>query len=339
MNEPAREVAEAMGVPVQVVYLERRKEVQHAYSSHDRLHQVFGHGHLVTLAEGLRRMAVWARSRLRATSRLVGYRSIVLLIEKGPDGKGAHGMATSRDPPGFTRKTGRLQLWTPLLRELPDWGKPFYPVAKRVADLIVSCLLLVFLSPLFLLVGLLIRLDSPGSIIFVQERMGCDRRGRRHRPFACYKFRSMYSQCDQSVHERHVSDCIRNGQGKSGLDNTGALVKLADDNRITPFGRILRRTSLDELPQLWNVLRGDMSLVGPRPVPLYEVAQYNQWQMARLEATPGMTGLWQVKGRGRVTLDGMAEMDIDYVARCSFWLDLEILTLTVPAVIRGRGAG
>lgn len=247
-------------------------------------------------------------------------------------------MATSRDPPGFTSKTGRLQLWTPLLRVLPDWGKPFYPAAKRAVDLSVSCLLLAFLSPLFLLIGLLVRMDSPGPIIFVQERMGYDRRGRRQRPFTCYKFRSMYSKCDQSAHERHVINCIRNGQGESGSDNAGALIKLADDKRITPFGRILRRTSLDELPQLWNVLRGDMSLVGPRPVPLYEVAQYNQWQKARLEVTPGMTGLWQVKGRGRVTLDEMAEIDIDYVARCSFRLDLEILILTVPAVIRGRGA-
>jgi lipopolysaccharide/colanic/teichoic acid biosynthesis glycosyltransferase len=248
-------------------------------------------------------------------------------------------MATSRDPPGFTSKTGRLQLWTPLLRVLPDWGKPFYPAAKRVGDLSVSCLLLAFLSPLFLLIGLLVRMDSPGPIIFVQERMGYRWRSRQQQPFMCYKFRSMYHNSDQSVHEQHIISCIGGQQGDDVPDDAGILAKLAHDDRITPFGRVLRRTSLDELPQLWNVLRGDMSLVGPRPVPLYEVAQYNQWQRGRLEVTPGMTGLWQVQGRGRVTADGMAQMDIDYIARQSFWLDLEILVWTLPAVLRGRGAG
>jgi lipopolysaccharide/colanic/teichoic acid biosynthesis glycosyltransferase len=155
----------------------------------------------------------------------------------------------------------------------------------------------------------------------------------------CYKFRSMYHDCDQSVHERHIVNRIGGQQGDGAPDNAGILAKLAHDDRITPFGRVLRHASLDELPQLWNVLRGDMSLVGPRPVPLYEVAQYNQWQKGRLEATPGMTGLWQVTGRGRVTVDGMAQMDIDYIVRQSFRLDLEILVWTLPAVLRGRGAG
>jgi lipopolysaccharide/colanic/teichoic acid biosynthesis glycosyltransferase len=189
------------------------------------------------------------------------------------------------------------------------------------------------------LIALLIELDSRGPVLFKQTRMGYRWRSRQQHPFTCYKFRSMYHNCDQSVHQRHIVDRISGREGESGTDDAYVLAKLVDDNRITRFGRILRRTSLDELPQLRNVLRGDMSLVGPRPVPLYEVAQYNQWQKDRLEATPGMTGLWQVRGRGRVTVDGMAQMDIDYIARQSFWLDLEILALTLPAVFRGRGAG
>lgn len=248
-------------------------------------------------------------------------------------------MATSGNTPGFIRKRDRLRPWLPSLRALPYWGESVYLTVKRFADLLVSCILLVLLSPLLILIALLIRLDSPGPVIFKQVRMGYCRRGRQPRPFTCYKFRSMYHNCDQSIHERYVVDRIRGRKGDNSADVAGVLVKLVHDDRLTPFGRILRRASLDELPQLWNVLRGDMSLVGPRPVPLYEAAQYNQWQKRRLEATPGMTGLWQVKGRGRVTVDEMAELDIDYITRQSFWLDLEILILTVPAVLRGRGAG
>ena len=116
------------------------------------------------------------------------------------------------------------------------------------------------------------------------------------------------------------------------------MAKLANDGRVTRIGRILRKTSLDELPQLWNVIKGDMSLVGPRPVPLYEVAEYWPWQMQRLEATPGITGLWQVTGRGIVTADEMIDLDIEYIKRQTLWVDLKIMLLTVPAVMSGRGA-
>ena len=248
-------------------------------------------------------------------------------------------MATSRNAPGLIGKSDRLELRPPLPRVLPSWGKLVYLRVKRFADFTTSGVLLILLSPLLLVIALFIRLDSPGPVLFKQARMGYRWRSRQQYPFTCYKFRSMYHNCDQSVHERYVVDRIRGWEGESGAEDACVLAKLVDDNRITRFGRILRRTSLDELPQLWNVLRGEMSLVGPRPVPLYEVAQYNQWQKDRLEATPGMTGLWQVRGRGRVTVDGMAQMDIDYVARQSLWLDLEILVLTLPAVFRGRGAG
>lgn len=249
-------------------------------------------------------------------------------------------MGILRNSSGSINRASHVQPRPPwLLRILPAWRAPVYPMVKRVMDLIGVGLLLILCAPLFLLIGLLIRLDSPGPVFFVQERMGYDGRRRRQRLFMCYKFRSMYNNCDQGVHERHIVDCVKNGHAEGGSDKTGVLAKLIDDHRITPFGRILRRTSMDELPQLWNVLRGEMSLVGPRPVPLYEVAQYSQWQNARLEATPGMTGLWQVKGRGRVTVDEMATLDIEYIERQSFWLDLEILILTVPAVLRGRGAG
>lgn len=248
-------------------------------------------------------------------------------------------MATLRKTPGFIGKKDHLQFRPPSVRAVSDWRGSVYLTVKRFADVTATCMLLLLLSPLLLLIALLIRLDSPGPVVFKQVRMGYRWRTRQHLPFVCYKFRSMYHNCDQSIHERHVIDRIRSREGDNGANKAGVLAKLAHDDRITPFGRILRRTSLDELPQLWNVLRGDMSLVGPRPVPLYEVEQYDQWQKGRLEATPGVTGLWQVNGRGRVTVDGMAKMDIDYIGRQSFWLDLEILILTLPAVIRGRGAG
>jgi len=216
--------------------------------------------------------------------------------------------------------------------------KCLYLRIKRLMDFVFSFMLLMLLSPVLLLIALFIKLDSTGPVIFAQERMGYDWRSRRQRTFIFYKFRTMYHNCDQSVHQKHVRDCIRGQERAKGADNDAKLIKLTNDGRVTCVGRVLRKTSLDELPQLLNVLKGDMNLVGPRPVPLYEVAEYETWHKQRLEATPGITGLWQVKGRGRVTVDEMARLDIEYINRQSLWLDLEILLLTIPAVISGRGA-
>jgi lipopolysaccharide/colanic/teichoic acid biosynthesis glycosyltransferase len=203
---------------------------------------------------------------------------------------------------------------------------------KRSVDAAMAAVMLVLLAPLMLVTAVIIKLDSAGPVIFAQERMGYDWRSKRVEPFTCYKFRSMRHQCDQSVHELHVTQCIQGSA--AGLK----LTKLDNDRRITRFGRFLRKTSMDELPQFWNVLKGDMSFVGPRPLPLYEVAQYDAWQRQRLLATPGLTGLWQIRGRGEVTVHEMIELDLEYIQRQSPWLDAKILLLTVPAILAARGA-
>jgi lipopolysaccharide/colanic/teichoic acid biosynthesis glycosyltransferase len=195
-----------------------------------------------------------------------------------------------------------------------------YLVAKRGFDLAVCIWLLPVVAILMLLLALIIRLDSPGSILIAQERTGRD--GRR---FRMYKFRTM----------------VRNAEElKAGLAHLNVLpppdFKIPKDPRITRVGMILRQTSLDELPQLFNVLRGDMSLVGPRPTS-FEPTTYSLWHTRRLEVTPGITGLWQLKGRNLTTFDERLRLDIEYIERRSFWLDLKILLQTVPAVFRRSG--
>jgi lipopolysaccharide/colanic/teichoic acid biosynthesis glycosyltransferase len=195
-----------------------------------------------------------------------------------------------------------------------------YLVAKRGFDLAVCIWLLPVVAILMLLLALIIRLDSPGSILIAQERTGRD--GRR---FRMYKFRTM----------------VRNAEElKAGLAHLNVLpppdFKIPKDPRITRVGMILRQTSLDELPQLFNVLRGDMSLVGPRPTS-FEPTTYSLWHTRRLEVTPGITGLWQLKGRNLTTFDERLRLDIEYIEHRSFWLDLKILLQTVPAVFRRSG--
>jgi lipopolysaccharide/colanic/teichoic acid biosynthesis glycosyltransferase len=156
------------------------------------------------------------------------------------------------------------------------------------------------------------------------------------REFPCYKFRSMVQHADPSAHQQFVKAFAEGRVEPSQAGHT--RFKLTDDPRVTRVGRVLRKTSLDELPQLVNVLKGDMSLVGPRPVPAYEVAEYRAWHRERLAALPGITGLWQVNGRCQVSFDDMIDMDIEYVRNRSLRLDVKILLLTIPAVLSGRGA-
>ncbi|MHB1295047.1 MAG: sugar transferase [Anaerolineae bacterium] len=208
-----------------------------------------------------------------------------------------------------------------------------YFQAKRMMDVIGAATMLILLAPLMLLIAIAIKLDSPGPVFFRQKRMGFRWRDRSLETFDIWKFRSMQWNCDQRPHELYVQKWI-NGE----VLDTDKAAKLTNDSRTTRVGRFLRKLSIDELPQLFNVLRGEMSLVGPRPVPLYEVAQYKPWHRKRLEATPGMTGLWQIKGRAQVTIDEMARLDIEYITRQSLWVDLRIAVLTVPAVLSGRGA-
>ena len=222
-------------------------------------------------------------------------------------------------------------------------NRPLYFVAKRAIDLVLASLLLLVLSPLMLLVAVAIKLDSHGPVFFAQERVGVRRRSAQGRvrwearTFPFLKFRSMVAGADQSPHEQHIRAFVR-GQLRGAADGSDAKFKMANDSRVTRVGRVLRRTSLDELPQLLHVLVGEMSLVGPRPVPLYEVAEYRESDAERLLAVPGITGLWQVSGRADVPFSEMVRMDREYIRKRSFWLDLKILAATVPAVVSGRGA-
>ena len=220
--------------------------------------------------------------------------------------------------------------------------RDFQFTCKRGMDVILAGSLLILLLPALLLIALLIKLDSPGPIIFRQERVGAKRKrfGRRvvwaTQNFTFYKFRSMVQNADSSAHEAYIRDFVSGNAQASELN--GGKFKLTNDPRVTRVGRLLRKASLDELPQLFNVLKGDMSLVGPRPVPPYEVACYRDRDYQRLAALPGITGLWQVNGRCQVPFEKMIEMDLEYIRRASIWLDLKILFLTIPAVLSGRGA-
>jgi lipopolysaccharide/colanic/teichoic acid biosynthesis glycosyltransferase len=205
--------------------------------------------------------------------------------------------------------------------------------AKRAIDVLGSLLALTLFSPLVLIIALAIKLTSAGPVFFKQRRLG-----RTGREFTLLKFRSMYVDSDHGVHKRYVQEFITRRQGPSG-PGAKRIYKLTADPRVTPVGKLLRRTSLDELPQFLNVLRGEMSLVGPRPPLQYEFACYAPWQRRRvLETQPGMTGLWQVTGRSRTTFEEMVRLDLRYVRQQSLWLDLKILLRTPLAVLSGIGA-
>ena len=202
---------------------------------------------------------------------------------------------------------------------------------KRALDVAISVLAIVVLTPVFMVVWIAaIHLDSPGPAVFRQRRIGRDEKS-----FTCFKFRTLRHNADENVHR----EAIRRVWAKEPLSNDpDAPYKLTDDPRVTRVGRFLRKFSLDELPQLFNVLKGDMSLVGPRPVPTYEVAGYSPRHHNRFAALPGITGWWQVKGRCQVSFEEMIRMDLDYIRNASLWLDLKILFLTLPAVLSRRGA-
>ena len=205
-------------------------------------------------------------------------------------------------------------------------------VLKRTLDIVGSAALLILLSPVFLAIAALIKLKSPGPIFFRQVRVG-----QKAQPFTMLKFRSMHVNADSKVHQEYVTQFIKAAEASQTGEQK--VFKLTHDPRITPLGHILRQTSLDELPQLWNVLRGDMSLVGPRPPLFYETEQYRPWHWRRvLDAKPGVTGLWQVAGRSRTTFDGMVRLDLRYVRTRSLWTDIKILLATPAAVITGKGA-
>jgi lipopolysaccharide/colanic/teichoic acid biosynthesis glycosyltransferase len=222
---------------------------------------------------------------------------------------------------------------------------PVYNLIKRIMDILLASVALIVFSPLMLLVAIAVWLDSPGPIIYVQKRAGkrviLISQGKPllvTTNFKFYKFRSMYHKpIDNELAHKQWIEAWINGKLNT-TNNPQEVVKPKNDPRVTRVGRFLRATSLDELPQLINILKGDMSLVGPRPVPVYEVETYSESHLARLDAIPGLTGWWQVNLRGRGTLDQMVELDREYISKRSLWMDIKILILTIPAVVFGRGA-
>ncbi len=217
-----------------------------------------------------------------------------------------------------------------------DGESRYSAAACRALDVAVSAVLLLVLVPVFLILAAAILLDSRGRVLYRQRRVG-----RNQEPFVVNKFRTMHSGAGHETHREFVIGLIAREQGQSEAQADGDesnFFKMANDTRVTRVGRFLRKSSLDELPQLWNVLRGDMSLVGPRPPIPYEVEHYPPHWFDRFAVKPGMTGLWQVSGRSELGLEEMVALDVEYARSRSLWLNLKILARTVPAVFAGRGA-
>jgi lipopolysaccharide/colanic/teichoic acid biosynthesis glycosyltransferase len=282
--------------------------------------------------------------------------------------RAAHGRVTySQISLGLLRKFDPSAL-SPLVRD-----RAAYHFFKRVLDVSVATLILVLLAPLMAVIAVLIVLDTGWPPIFAQQRVGARRWVRngysywKQTTFTFYKFRSMHKDADPQLHRVFVQAFIRDDHESMAAIQQRAredgnlkplpaftktfihpsaksqgelpeIHKLVDDPRVTRAGRFLRQSSLDELPQLWNIIKGDMSLVGPRPALPYEVEEYQPWHRRRLETKPGLTGLWQVKGRSQTSFEEMVRLDIQYVDRQSPWLDIKILLSTISAVLSRRGA-
>jgi lipopolysaccharide/colanic/teichoic acid biosynthesis glycosyltransferase len=216
--------------------------------------------------------------------------------------------------------------------------KAAYNVMKRGLDVALSALVLVVLAPFWLLIALLIKLTSKGPVLFRQTQEV----GMNGRVFTLYKFRTMYSQTSEEVNKNYQKEYIRNNKPykyvKDKAGNQLPVYKVIDDERVTPVGRIIRRTSLDEVPQFFNVLKGEMSIVGPRPATLYEYEQYQDWHKQRLTVLPGITGLHQISTRSSIGFENMVKTDLEYIARRSIWLDLKIMLLTPWVMLTGKGA-
>jgi lipopolysaccharide/colanic/teichoic acid biosynthesis glycosyltransferase len=220
----------------------------------------------------------------------------------------------------------------PLLRNRDDLRQRQRPreIGKRTLDLIISTLALIVLAPVLLCLWAAIRLDSPGPAVFRQRRVG-----RGEKQFICFKFRTMHYKADEDLHREAIHRLWTGGRISNDAD---VPYKIADDPRTTRVGRWLRRTSLDELPQLVNVLRGEMSLVGPRPAIPYELQYFGDCRQKRHEVKPGITGVWQVRGRACVPPAAMLAMDVEYAMTWSIWTDLKLIVLTIPAVLMRYGA-
>jgi exopolysaccharide biosynthesis polyprenyl glycosylphosphotransferase len=266
----------------------------------------------------------------------VGYKAAIDLVHAACR-RGAEAYVTGRlvSPLDTTRLLLRL-FELPVMRVRRDPEAPkseTEATARRAFDVAAAGGALVVLTPAFAAIAVAIKLDSHGPVFFRQERVGL-----RGRPFQFLKFRSMQVGNDASAHRDYVCELIQNGEMVCLDENGVEVYKLRDDERVTRVGRFLRKYSLDELPQFWNVLRGDMSVVGPRPALGYEVAAYKEWHRLRLQLTPGVSGLWQISGRSRVNFDEMVFQDVMYGYNQSLLTDVSICLRTLPAVLLGRGA-
>jgi lipopolysaccharide/colanic/teichoic acid biosynthesis glycosyltransferase len=218
-------------------------------------------------------------------------------------------------------------------KQVRTWFTTFqYEYIKRLLDIVLVLVLLMLFALPMILIAVAIKLYSPGPIFYRQQRIGKD-----GKPFIMHKFRSMHVGNNSEVHARHMRRLIL--ENKRPEDLGGESLKLKDDPRITGLGRLLRKCGLDELPQFFDVLRGDMSLVGPRPPLPYEYELYDEWHKARLRTRPGITGLWQVTAHNRVSFDEMVLIDLQYIAAMTLWIDLKIMLLTPWEMFRGKGGG
>lgn len=232
-----------------------------------------------------------------------------------------HRRATQRQP---SPRPFALSAWAPSGR----WQSRSQSAAKRCCDLLIAALICLCLLPVMAVAALLVRFSSPGPILYRQRRVG-----KNGQPFTIYKFRTMHANNDSSAHQTYYAALIANTAAPSA-----GTFKLVNDPRITSAGRVLRKLSIDELPQIFNILRGEMSLVGPRPPLPYEVMLYDEQAQRRLCVQPGLTGLWQVSGRNALNFRQMIELDLEYIRCWSLLLDLQILCLTPWAVIKAAGA-
>ena len=238
------------------------------------------------------------------------------------------GTTLDRELRGAPTDQRTLVLVPPLAAPAPPLTSAVWPRAKRVADVLFALVLLVAILPLLLVIGLAIRLDTPGPMFFRQQRLGRDRR-----KFTVLKFRTMHDGSSPEAHRRYIAK-LATAEG----EEAEGLKKLTGDPRVTRVGAFLRRTSLDELPQLINVVRGEMSIIGPRPALEYELEHYEPGHYARFDVRPGLTGLWQVSGRNSIGFLGMLELDAEYAQTSSARLDATILVRTPIALLRGNAA-
>lgn len=208
------------------------------------------------------------------------------------------------------------------MREIYAAKSPLYKVVKRLMDIVLSCAALICLSPVFLVTALAILLEDGGPVIFAQPRMGRDMQ-----PFTFYKFRSMHKDADKKLEELLKDN-----------EQTGHAFKIENDPRITKVGKFIRKYSIDELPQLFNIVKGDMSIVGPRPILDWQMEECSAYEQQRLTVRPGLTCYWQISGRSRIPWDEWIELDLDYIEDMSLWTDIKIIARTVPAIFSSEGS-